>query len=161
MRENKWLSQSEIDRAIDYFSQNSIETLTATCTSFNINQPTFSGIVLAWGKFGVPMDRLEDLLESIFVIYYAHTEIRRRKFPQISLEVFSKNLLKFQSFIKLYEKETRPNQEAIAMTFLEDKIALRHALDSMADAFDGIEYVPSEVTIAYVALLKSIEETIG
>jgi len=159
--QNKWLTQEELDVAFDFFSQSSIPVLTEVCTSSNIQQPLFSAIIFAWGKFGVPMDRMEELLESIFVIYYAHTEIRKQKLPQISVEVVSKNLLEFQSFIRYYNKETTLGQEAIAMTFLEDKIALRHAIESLGDAFDGIEHVPSEVICGYVALLKSVEQTVA
>ena len=65
------ITQGELDDARSFFSDSSIELLTSHSIKINTSQPNFSTVVLALERDGLDRPTVEDLLESIFVIYFA------------------------------------------------------------------------------------------
>jgi len=100
------ISENELKIAKDFFSNNDIEVLTAQSIKINQSQPNFSAVVLALEMNGLGRSKVEDILESLFVIYYAQTELKKRKTQiQISYAQIKKYIQSFEQFIKYYNDE--------------------------------------------------------
>ena len=54
---------------------------------------------------GLDRVKVEDILESIFIVYYAQTELRKKTISQISAGQIKKNVKWFEEFIKYYNEE--------------------------------------------------------
>ncbi len=63
------ISADELKSSRDFFSGNDIDVLTAQSFKINKRQPNFTAVVLALELYGLDRIKVEDLLESIFVIY--------------------------------------------------------------------------------------------
>ena len=115
-------------------------------------------VVLALEMHGLDRIKVEDLLESIFIIYYAQTELRKKIIRQISVGQIKNNIKWFEEFIKYYneEKEFRTG-DLSEIKFLRDNIVLDFALKTLRDLFYDSTKIPKEVIFGYFALLKAIE----
>jgi hypothetical protein len=107
---------------------------------------------------GLHIDKVEDLLESIFVIYYVQTKIRKTKIKPISIDQINKNMKWFEDCLKYYYKEIEyGNADIEKMLFLKDRTLMLYAVDKLQNIFGNIKNIPKEVVYAYLSLLKGIE----
>ena len=95
----------ELREAKRFFSQDNITILENQAKEINVAQPNFTATILAMEMHGLSRDKVEDLLESIFVIYYVQTVLRRKKLNTISIGQIAKNIKWFGSFITFYNKD--------------------------------------------------------
>ena len=152
------LSEEELRTAKDFFSHNEIEVLKAQARKINKSQPNFSAVVLGLEMHGLDRMKVEDLLESIFVVYYAQTELRKKTINQISAGQIKKNVKWFEEFIKYYNKEKEVRTGDLSeIKFLRDNIVLDFAVNTLHDLFDDLTQIPKELIFGYFALLKAIE----
>lgn len=152
------ISADELKLAQDFFSRNDIDVLTAQSFKINKGQPNFTSIVLALELYGLDRIKVEDLLESIFVVYFAQTELRKKSIATISVGQIKKNIEWFGDFINYYNSETKDgNQDLSEIKFLRDNIILEYAFNTLKTIFADIADIPKEVIFSYFAVLKAIE----
>lgn len=152
------ISEAELSTAKDFFSRNEVGVLTAQAIKINKSQPNFTAVVLALEMHGLDRIRVEDLLESIFIVYYAQTELRKKTIRQISVGQIKNNIKWFEEFIKYYNEEKEFGTGDLSeIKFLRDNIVLDFALKTLRDLFDDSKKIPKEVIFGYFALLKAIE----
>jgi len=153
-----YITQDELDNARSFFSDSSIELLTSQSIKINTSQPNFSTVVLALERDGLDRPTVEDLLESIFVIYFAQTTLRGQKINQISFGQILKNVKWFESFIKYYNKEKEFGSDNLSeIKFVRDEVVLKFALNTLKNLFGDISSSPKVVIFSYFAVLKAIE----
>ena len=152
------ISENELKTAIDFFSGNDIEALTTQSIKINQSQPNFSAAVLALEMHGLDRPRVEDILESIFVVYYAQTELKHRVIKQISFRKIKENIKWFGEFIRYYNDEKQiESDDLLAIEFLRDNVVMDFAINTLRNLFISASKIPREVVFAYFSLLKAIE----
>ena len=152
-----YISLGELRSAQDFFKNNDINVLTAQSFKINRKQPNFTGIVLALELFGLDRPTVEDLLESIFVVYFAQTELKKKSIATITIGQIKKNIEWFGQFISYYNGEKNDGQDLLELNFLRDVIVLEYALETLQMLFGDFSKVPKEVVFSYFAVLKAIE----
>jgi len=159
MSETKYLiSKNELLKAKDFFSNSEIDLLTDISIRINSEQPNFSAAVLAFELNGIDRVKTEDILESIFTIYYIHIVLKKVMINTISSGQIKKNIKWFGDFLIYYNKENEYGTvNILEMKFLRDDIVLNYALDTLLLIFGALENIPKEVVFAYFAILKGIE----
>lgn len=152
------ISENDVKTSKDFFSNSEIEVLTAQSIKINQTQPIFSAVVIAMEMHGLDRSKVGDILESIFVIYYAQTEIRKRDIKQISFEQIKENIKGFEEFIKYYNDEKKSSSvDLLSIQFIRDNVVLEFALNTLRKLFVNPVRTPREVVFAYFSLLKAIE----
>jgi len=152
------ISENDLKIAKDFFYYNDIEVLTAHCRKVNQRQPTFTAVLLALEMHGLDQSKVEDILESIFIVYYAQTEVKKRKISPISPGQIKKNIEWFEEFISYYNEEKQVGSEDLSsIKFLRDDVVLDYALSTLQNMFITSTEIPREVTFSYFSLLKAIE----
>ena len=152
------ISEKELQLAILFFSSNDIEALTAQAIKINQSQPNFSAVVLALERHGLDRIKVEDLLESIFVVYYAQTELRQRKMNRITFKQIKENVKWFGEFISYFNEEKKTgNDDLLSLKFLRDDVVLDYAFNTLGNLFGDPTKIPQEVVFGYFSLLKAIE----
>ena len=152
------ISENELKIAKVFFSNNDIEVLTAQSIKINQSQPNFSAVVLALEMHGLDRSKVEDILESLFVIYYAQTELKKRKIKKISYAQIKKNIQWFEEFIKYYNDERQIGSDDLSsIKFIRDNVVLDFALSTLHNLFMDSTKIPIEVVFSYFSLLKAIE----
>ena len=130
------ISEKELQLAILFFSSNDIEALTAQAIKINQSQPNFSAVVLALERHGLDRIKVEDLLESIFVVYYAQTELRQRKMNRITFRQIKENVKWFGEFISYFNEEKKTgNDDLLSLKFLRDNVVLDYAFNTLGNLF--------------------------
>lgn len=153
------VTQDEIDTAVRFFHGNDISVLEQQAREFNTAQPSFTALIFAWEKDGIPRGITEDILESIFVVYYVYTKLKGFHINEISIGQFEKNLRSFEGFLRLYNKEKAApgGLDVSKLHFLKDKAVSAYGARTLADAFGDAREIPKQVILSYFALLKAIE----
>ena len=154
----KELTEKELNEALDFFENNEISILEKQAIKFNKKQPTFTGLIYAFEMHGYTRDKTEEILESIFVIYYAYTEILKIEINTISIGQIKKNQQSFSEFIELYNKEYQYEDkiDLVKFSFIKNKAVLNYAVQKLLSIFESVEKFPNEITFPYFALLKAI-----
>ena len=152
------ISSDELNTAQEFFASNNIATLTAQSIKINKSQPNFTAVVLALEMHGLDRIKVEDLLESIFVVYYAQTELRKKSIRQISVGQIKKNIQWFEEFISYYnEEDSAGSSDLSQIKFIRDEVVLNYAAKTLRDLFSEASMIPREVVFSYFSLLKAIE----
>jgi hypothetical protein len=152
------ISEEELSAAKGFFEHSSIAALTAQSAKINKSQPNFTALVLALEMHGLNRMRVEDLLESIFIVYYVHTELREKTINQISAGQIKKNIKHFEGFVKYYNAEKGFGTGDLSqIKFLRDDVVSNYAVSTLRAMFDDLAKIPKEVVFGYFALLKAIE----
>lgn len=152
------ISEHDLKTSIDFFSNSDIEVLTAQAIKINQSQPNFSAVVLALEMHGLDRIKVEDILESIFVIYYAQTDLRKRMINQITFLQIKENIKWFEEFIRYYNEEKKTgSNDLLSIEFIRDKVVLNFALNTLRNLFINSIEIPREVVFSYFSLLKAIE----
>jgi hypothetical protein len=152
------ISEEQLKIAADFFHRNDLETLTAQSMKINTSQPNFTAMMLALEMHGLNRIIVEDLLESIFIVYYAQTELRKKTINPISAGQIKKNIKLFEDFLKYYNKEKEfETGDLSEIKFLRDDLVLQFAVNTLRNLFTDITRIPREVIFGYFALLKAIE----
>lgn len=152
------ITKEQLETAKRIFRDSSIEKLTSISTTINKEQPNFTGILLALQIHGLDRIIVEDLLESIFIIYYAQTRLNQNSIPTISSGQVVKNVNWFGQFIEYYNHEKLDRSSDLSqIKFLRDEIVLKFAVATLETLFGDITNIPKEVVFGYFGLLKGIE----
>ncbi len=152
------ISVDELKSAQDFFSGSDIDVLTSQSIKINKKQPNFTAVVLALEMLGLNRFKVEDLLESIFVVYFAQTELRKKSIATISSGQVKKNIEKFGEFISYFNDERKEGSHDLSeIKFLRDNTVLEFALKTLHKIFGDLAEIPDEVTFSYFAILKAIE----
>jgi len=152
------ITGDQLETAKRFFRDSGIDTLTAVSRKINKEQPNFTAVVLALEKLGLSKIVVEDLLETIFIIYYIQTELNKKYIPTISSEQVFKNVIWFGQFIEYYNQEKSDiSGDLSQINFLRDEIVLNFTAETLRNLFGDIIKIPKEVIFAYFALLKGIE----
>jgi hypothetical protein len=153
------ISQAELEKARAFFSGDDIAVLRDQSIEINTSQPNFTATVLALEMYGVDRPIVEDLLESIFIVYYAQTELRQRTIKEITVEQIKENIEWFDDFIVYFEGEQKAGIEDLSqIEFIRDRVVLEFALKTLTSLFGNVASIPREVMYYYFALLKGIEK---
>lgn len=152
------ITKEQLETAKQIFRDSSIEKLTSISTTINKEQPNFTGVLLALEMHGLDRIMVEDLLESIFIIYYAQTQLNQKSIPTISSGQVVKNVNWFGQFIDYYNNEKSDRSSDLSqIKFLRDEIVLNFAVDTLKTLFGDIKNIPKEVVFGYFGLLKGSE----
>lgn len=152
------ITTNQLETTKRFFRDSSIETLTTVSRKINREQPNFTAVVLALEKHGLNRIVVEDLLETIFIIYYIQTDLNKKSIPTISSGQVTKNVTWFGQFIEYYNQEKNDIAPDLSqINFLRDEIVLNFAAETLRNLFGDIIKIPKEVIFAYFALLKGIE----
>lgn len=152
------ISVEELESAQNFFYDNDIDVLTVQSIKINRKQPNFTATVLALEMHGLDRLKVEDLLESIFVVYFAQTELRNKSIATISTGQLKKNIEWFGQFISYFNAEKKDgSQDLSEIKFLRDNIVLEYAIRTLQRIFGDITKIPKEVIFSYFAVLKAIE----
>lgn len=156
---NMKITNDEIIKAEMFFSQNNVDILAAQARRFNKEQPNFTATVRAMEMHGLAIEKVEDLLLSIFVIYYVQTVLKKKRVNTISIGQIAKNIASFESFLNFYNKEKtfEADVDLSKVKFINDETVLHYALLKLIKLFGTIRDIPREVFFSYFALLKGIE----
>lgn len=152
------ITRDQLDAVKRLFQDSSIDKLTAIATTINKQQPNFTRVILALEMFGLDRIVVEDLLESVFIVYYAQTHLNKRTIPTISYGQVVKNVNWFGQFIDYYNQEISDHSSEVSqIKFLRDEIVLNFAVETLHNLFGDIKNTPKEVVFGYFGLLKGIE----
>ena len=152
------ITRDQLETAKRFFRESSIDKLTTISTTINKEQPNFTSVLLAMEMHGLDRIKVEDLLESVFIIYYAQTLLNKKHIPTISSGQVVKNVNWFGQFIDYYNNEKSDSSaDRSQIKFLRDEIVLNFAVDTLRNLFGDIKDIPKEVAFGYFALLKGIE----
>jgi len=152
------ISENELKIAQDFFSCNDIELLTAQAIKINQSQPNFSAVVLALEMHGLQRSKVEEILESIFVVYYAQTVLKQRIINQITFQQIKENVRWFEEFIRYYNEEKQiGSDDLLLIKFIRDNVVLDFALNTLRNLFINSTNIPREVVFGYFSILKAIE----
>lgn len=152
------ISEDQLIIAKEFFSSDNIDALTKQSRKINTTQPNFSAVVLALEMYGLNRVFVEDILESIFVVYFVQTELRKKNIAKISTVDIEKNIKWFGDFIMYYNMEKECGTADLEkIKFLRDDTVLRFAIATLQGLFGDYKKIPWEVVISYFALLKGIE----
>lgn len=152
------ISPDELKSAQNFFSENDIDSLRAQAIKINRKQPSFTAVVLALEKTGLDRIKVEGLLESIFVVYFAQTELRKKSIATISDGQIKKNFTRFGEFINHYNAESKSGRQDLSkIKFLRDNVVLQFALNTLQNNFGDLAAIPKVVLFSYFAVLKAIE----
>lgn len=152
------ISSEQLEHAKQFFQDSSVDVLTNVAIKINTEQPEFTGVILALEMHGLDRTIIEDLLESIFVVYYIHTKFNKKIIPLISPEQVINNINQFGQFINYYNQEKRDSPVDLSkIQFLRDEVVLNFAVVTLHHLFGGIKNIPREVMFGYFGLLKGIE----
>jgi hypothetical protein len=152
------ITKDKLEESKQFFLNNTIDVLTNISIEINTEQPNFTGVLLALEMHGLDIIEVEDLLETIFVIYYAQTRLHKRSIPEITIEEVFKNVSWFEQFIGYYNDEKNDKSSDLSeIRFLRDDIVLDYAFETLESLFGEAQNIPKEVVYGYFALLKGIE----
>jgi hypothetical protein len=156
--DNFSITKDQLEISKQIFRDSSIDKLTAISTKINKEQPNFTGVLLALEMHGLDRITVEDLLESIFVVYYAQTHLNKKNIPTISIGQVIKNVNWFGQFIDFFNHEKNDgSSELDQIKFLRDEIVLNYAAHTLQNLFGDFKKIPKEVMFTYFGLLKGIE----
>lgn len=151
---NFHITRDQLEKAKLFFRESSIDKLTAISIKINTEQPNFTGVLLALQMHGLDRIKVEDLLESVFIVYYAQTFLNKKSIRTISSGQVAENVKLFGQFIDYFNRE---KSDSAQIKFLRDEIVLHFAVETLHNLFGDIKDVPIEVVFGYFALLKGIE----
>lgn len=152
------ITGEQLEKAEMFFEESSVDVLTDISIRINTEQPNFTAVLLQLEMFGLIQPDVEDLLESVFVVYYAQTVLNRKSIPAISLEEIMENVDRFAQFITNFNQEKAAHSPDLNQNeFLRDEIVLHYALEKLNYLFGDYRNIPNEVTFTYFGLLKGIE----
>ena len=155
---NYKITKDQLETAQQFFRESSINILTTVSTRINKEQPNFTAVLLALEMHGLDKNSVENLLESIFIIYYIQTDLNKKSIPIISTGQVVKNINGFGQFIEYYNQEKSDGSSDLSqIKFLRDQIVLNFAVETLHKLFGGVKNIPKEVTFGYLGLLKGIE----
>ena len=150
--------KDQLEAGKRFFQDSSVNLLTAISTKINKEQPNFTTVLLALEMHGLDRNLVEDLLESIFIVYYIQTNFNKKSIPTISSGQVVKNVNWFGQFIDYYNQEKSDvSADLSQIKFLRDEIVLNFAADTLRNLFGEVKNIPKEVIFAYFGLLKGIE----
>ncbi len=152
------ITKEKLEESKQFFLNNTIDVLTNISIEINTEQPNFTGVLLALEMHGLDIIEVEELLETIFVIYYAQTRLHKRSIAEITIEEVFKNVSWFEQFIGYYNDEKNDKSSDLSeIKFLRDDIVLDYAFETLETLFGEAQNIPKEVVYGYFALLKGIE----
>ena len=153
------ITEEELDKSINFFKQNNISILENQARKINKKQPNFTAMIYAMEMHGFSRVIVEDILETIFVVYYIQTELRNIEINTISIGQIAKNQQSFSEFISYFNTEKKYGEkiDLSKVTFLKDQIVLNYAVKTLQRLFNKVEKFPNEILIPYFAILKAIE----
>ena len=153
------ITEEELDKSINFFKQNNISILENQARKINKKQPNFTAMIYAMEMHGFSRVIVEDILETIFVVYYIQTELRNIEINTISIGQIAKNQQSFSEFISYFNTEKKYGEkiDLSKVTFLKDQIVLNYAVKTLQRLFKKVEKFPNEIVIPYFAILKAIE----
>ncbi len=153
------LTEKELKESIEFFQQKDINILENQARKINQKQPNFTAMIYAFEMLGYTRDMTEEILESIFVIYYAYTELLKIELNTISAGQISKNQNAFIQFINFYNKEHghEDKLDFSKFNFIKNQVVLNYAMQKLLLVFKSIKEIPNEILFPYFALLKAIE----
>jgi len=152
------ITKEQLETAKRFFRDSDVDTLTTVSKKINKEQPNFTAVLLALEKHGLNRIIVEDLLESIFIIYYIQTVLNNKSMPTISTGQIAKNVAWFSQFINYYNQENdNASTDLAQLQFLRDDLVLHFAAETLRNSFADISNISKEVIFAYFALLKGIE----
>ena len=155
---NYKITKDQLETAQQFFRESSINVLTTVSTRINKEQPNFTAVLLALEMHGLDRNSVENLLESIFIIYYIQTDLNKKSIPTISTGQVVKNINGFGQFIEYYNQEKSDDSSDLSqIKFLRDQIVLNFAVETLHKLFGDVKNIPKEVTFGYLGLLKGIE----
>lgn len=150
--------QEELNLSLQFFSNNAIDVLTEVAQAINLQQPVFTKVVFSFEHSGIEDGILEDMMESILIVYYVHSYMRKQVIPEITLEDVMGNLGGYAKSLQKFRESGRDTQDDFtAHAYLEDRVVLNYASRLLAKSFQDVRDIPKAVTYGYFALLKSIE----
>ncbi len=152
------ITKDQLETAKQFFRDSSIDVLTDISIKINKEQPNFTAVLLALKMHGLDRNVVEDLLESIFIVYYIQTHLNKKSILTISSGQVVKNVNWFGQFIDYYNQEKNDlSADLSQIKFLRDEIVLTFAVDTLHNLFGDIRSIPKEVVFGYFGLLKGIE----
>ncbi len=154
-----FITKKELQKAIDYFENTSTRKLKRKIDSINNRQPVLDQFIVVIGKSNLLWDMIEDIIISIYIIYYAHTEVKKRRFGKIDEGALLENTIAFDKFLLFFLKESKHNDsiDFARANFIRDRVALTYCFTMLSDIFGGAKNIPREILLPYFGLLKTIE----
>jgi hypothetical protein len=86
------LTEKELSESIKFFQQKDIDILENQARKINDKQPNFTAMIYTFEMLGYTRDMTEEFLESIFVIYYAYTELLKFEINTIGEDQIAYNI---------------------------------------------------------------------
>jgi hypothetical protein len=153
------LTDKELKESIEFFQQKDINILENQARKINDKQPNFTAMIYTFEMLGYTRDMTEEFLESIFVIYYAYTELLKFEINTIGEDQIAYNINSFIEFINLYNKENKHEDKLdfSKLNFIKNQVVLNYAVQKLLLVFKSIKEIPNEILFPYFALLKAIE----
>lgn len=152
------ITQQELDKSLQFFRDSTLEVLAEVAYVINIQQPVFTQVIFSFEHAGLDVGIMEDLMESILVVYYVHSHIRKRVIPELTLEDIMGNLGGYAKSLQQFKESGHGAQDDVTgHAYLEDVVVLNYARRLLVQSFPNLCDIPKEVSYGYFALLKSIE----
>jgi hypothetical protein len=131
------ITEEELDKAINFFKQKDIPILENQARKINKKQPNFTAMIYAMEMHGFTREVVEDILETIFVVYYIQTELRKIDTTTISIGQIVKNQQSFAEFITYYNTENKfdDKMDLSKVNFIKDQIILNYAASTLQNLF--------------------------
>lgn len=152
------IRKDHLETSIQLFQTGSAVELSKIAFKFNQEQPNFAQVLLSFELNGLDRAIIDDLLESVFVIYYAHAQLNKRNIPPVLMDDLFRNVKGFKEFIQYYNQERNELTAYLSqIIFLRDDLVLNYAIETLHQVFNHVEHIPNEVIFGYLGLLKCIE----
>jgi len=159
------VTAEDLNAAQLFFMSEDENALAAQCVKINQHQPCFTDVMRSLEMQGLPIEQVEDLLEAVFVVYYAYTEVNRLSLKTISMMEVINQVELYVIFINNYNRLKQVGHKSIDdLMFLSNPAVVEFAASKLKDIYRVTANIPREASVSFFALLKAIEvevEAIG
>jgi len=155
------ISDDEIAKAKRFFKLNPEHVLEKTARQFNTEQPIFTGAAELWQMDGVPIEMVEDMLESLFWIYYVIRHIKKNVPKRITEEDVKDGISAYAAFIAYYNSSTDPKekQKLLDFGYFKNNSVFRCVSEVISNNYSHFEEMKphKDVFVVYFATMRCIE----
>jgi|ERR1035437_3917756 hypothetical protein len=155
------ISDDEIAKAKSFFKLNPEKILEATARQFNTEQPLFTGAAALWETEGVPIKTVEDMLESLFWIYYVIRYIKKTPQRKITDEAVKNSIDAYAEFIAYFNSSTdaKERQKLLDFGYFKNNSVFRCASEVISSNYEHVNEMKThkDAFVVYFALLRCIE----
>lgn len=155
------ISHGDLIKAKSFFEKNQISTLEMMARQFNKEQPFFTAAAFAWETMNMPDHAVDELLQSIFEVYYVVRILQSHNINTITEKEIQAGIMLFGEFNAFYKASgaLKSNDNLIKKAFFKNEAVFELSINVMMRSFvdDDAIIRNKDGLMVYHSILRSIE----